>query len=329
MFKSEQPELGEAKRLHGAVREVALDDGDYTEVVPGSQQPLSRRRSATNKQDLLSLLPDCVLGEIVTRLPTRDAVHLQLVSSRYRNAWRASPLNLDVDYRDAARVLVYRRCHPGPTRRLRLERLTTSYYGDFDHWLLFSPALAGLQVLELQLQTLDNVSRRPLPPPALRFAATLVVLKIGSFTFPSPPAAAKTKPLRFPRLELLSFRCVDISEAALHGLLAGFPALETLVLDECVGFARVRITSATIRSVAVSSAGLQSDQATAILPRQVTIEDAPRLETVVPFRHPSCSDQCRRSLDLRIVSAPKLRVLGGACRPRPCASWSLAPRYSK
>ncbi|KAK3156587.1 hypothetical protein QOZ80_2AG0109190 [Eleusine coracana subsp. coracana] len=244
-----------------------------------------------NRQDLLSLLPDCVLGEIVTRLPTRDAVHLQLVSSRYPNAWRASPLNLDVDYRDAVRVLVYLRCHPGPTRRLRLERLSTSYYGDFDHWLLFSPALAGLQALELQLQTLD-VSRRPLPPPALRFAATLV---------------------------LLSFRRVDISEAALHGLLAGCPALQTLVLDECVGFARVRITSASIRSVAVSSSS-NLDHATVTRPRQIIIEDAPRLQTVVPFRHRSNNhsdddesgggSSCRRSLDLRIVSAPKLRVLG-------------------
>lgn len=55
-------------------------------------------------------------------------------------------------------------------------------------------------------------------------------------------------PPRLPHLELLFFRCVVVSES----VLAGCPALETLVLDECIGLAQVRISSGSIKSVAVS-----------------------------------------------------------------------------
>ncbi|KAL6591370.1 hypothetical protein ACP70R_049873 [Stipagrostis hirtigluma subsp. patula] len=262
-------------------------------------------------EDLISLLPDCVLGEIVGRLPIRDAVRVPVLSSRWRRLWRGSPLNLD------DRLLrgvggVHILClishvlaiHPGPARRLRIGSVSVAgHSADYDHWLR-SRAVDGLQVLEIHpgAPCLAWRAAPPLPPAALRFARSLRALRIGSCVFPSGAAAAT---LRFPHLELLSFCGVSISETALHGLLAGCPALVTLVLDECFGFSRVRITSPTVRSLAVSAAHSMNPMPEVTM-REVVVEDAPRLENLAPFRHQRSGE----SFELRVVSAPKLRFLG-------------------
>lgn len=75
----------------------------------------------------MNRLPDYVLGEILSRLPTGDAV----LSSRWRHVWRSSPINLDDRYlrgigghRISAAVCLVSHVlalHPGPGRRLRIE----------------------------------------------------------------------------------------------------------------------------------------------------------------------------------------------------------------
>ncbi|CAN6171668.1 unnamed protein product [Urochloa humidicola] len=104
----------------------------------------------------------------------------------------------------------------------------------------------------------------------------------------------------FPHLKQLTLKGVNISEGTLHGILSGCPILESLVLDWNIGYRRLRISSATLRSLGVSDAW---NYKVGNL-EEVIIEDAPQLERIIP-RPPKRDD-----LVIRIIHAPKLKTLG-------------------
>uniref|UniRef100_A0A8I6X6P1 F-box/LRR-repeat protein 15/At3g58940/PEG3-like LRR domain-containing protein n=1 Tax=Hordeum vulgare subsp. vulgare TaxID=112509 RepID=A0A8I6X6P1_HORVV len=276
----------------------------------------SRKRKATGHQapgsdadgegagvDRISDLPDAVLGEIVSLLPTEEGARTQLLASRWRHIWRTAPLNLDYDSfsrddegPDAAvsRVLA---AHQGPGRCFSAP---ASVIGDrADAWLQ-SPALNNLQ--EIALHSLDRRSRtarppatvQPPPSAAFRFSDTLLVFTIGDCHLTDDITRAQA--LHFPKLQKLALQRVSISEPSMHTMIAACPALECLLIKDSGGFHCVRINSITLTSIAVSGC---SDRAE---PRfeQLVIENAPRLESLLTLDSFECS----------IMTAPKLEALG-------------------
>ena len=250
--------------------------------------------------DRISNLPDSVLGEIISLLPTREGARTQALASRWRHLWCAAPLNLDYlglpggrDRQDALLGVILS-AHQGPGRRLRLPAPRLQYRADAaDAWLR-SPALDNLQELDLYLAY--SACSQPLaspPAPTFRFSSTLRVLTVSQCHLPDNIIDT----LRFPQLRKLALVAVRISERSLHTIIAAAacPVLESLLLNAFFGVRRLRINSPTLLSIGIRSSSSSSGE--------LIIDDAPSLQRLVHFG-------THLKMQVTVVSAPKLETLG-------------------
>jgi hypothetical protein len=178
--------------------------------------------------------------------------------------------------------------HPGPGRRfsfhvVHLHRRPATV----DAWLQ-SRALDGLEELEFDIGGRHQLAPEPpLPASVFRFAATLRVATFAKCRFPDDGAL-----LCFPQLRELGLEDVAISEGALHGVIAGCPVLESLLLTGRSRFGCIRINSQSLVSL-----GLR------VYTEELIIEDAPLLERLLQL-------EFRIATHLSVISAPKLETLG-------------------
>ncbi|TVT99050.1 hypothetical protein EJB05_55606 [Eragrostis curvula] len=254
--------------------------------------------------DRISSLPDDVIGDIISRLPSKEGGRLQVISSRWRHLWRSAPLNFNLHDGHP----VPRRASAGEISRIlsahlgsgRCFSIPIRYFERKDHlvanldgWLR-SPALDGLQALEFHYGVPSPRSPRPpLPTSVYRFSRSLRVASFGGCDFPDGSYAGA---LYLPVLTQLSLWHVRISESSLHAWLAGCSVLQSLLLAYKTGCPRLRIMSPSLRSIGV-------DPGCGDLKLQkLIIEDAPNLERLLLFRD--------MATDISVISAPKLGMLG-------------------
>ncbi|KAI4979951.1 hypothetical protein ZWY2020_016704 [Hordeum vulgare] len=197
--------------------------------------PRKRGQSDNCYGDIISGLPDAILGTIISILPTKEGARTQAISRRWRHLWRSAPLNLEVapiicvDLSELASFLSKILSeHPGPARRFCCPCIHLGdNYAQVDGWL-HSQALTNLQELDISFV---RPSPRPETDHALasslyRLASTLVVAKIGGCNF-----SKEIVPLsNFPYLKDLTLHFVSLSEEFLHGMLSSCKALENLLL---------------------------------------------------------------------------------------------------
>ncbi|CAL5089916.1 unnamed protein product [Urochloa decumbens] len=265
----------------------------------GSQEPPPRAGGGDPDPDLVSLLPDGVLGDIISLLPTADGARTQAISRRWRPLWRSAPLNLatrgGVGSVDEAAVSSILAAHGGPARRFAVSNLALA---GLDGWLR-SPALDGLRELDVSYSA--AASPKPaMPPSALRFCPTLRAAHLGCCLFPNVVAGQ----VHFPNLQHLTLRLVTVSEHSLHAMLAGCPVLNSLVLKYSYGFRRLRINSQSLNCLAVHYSD-HPDKAEEIMLQELILENTPCLERLI---HGGPYGDC--GMRVSVISAPKLMLLG-------------------
>ncbi|XP_047057016.1 putative F-box/LRR-repeat protein At3g49150 [Lolium rigidum] len=246
--------------------------------------------------DLISHLPDAILGTIISLLPTKDGGRTQVLSRRWRPLWRSAPLNLDIlTWIPHVPISVLASAisqilsqHPGPTRRFSFPCHHLGFSAEVESWFrswFHSRALANLQ--ELNIIYTDGL----LPPFVLCSASTLLVAKISYCHFPHEIVS----PMNFPLLKKLSLFNVSISEEVFHLLISSCHALESLFIKGVKSTGRLRVSSSTLRSIGAFSSIHKIEE--------LVIEDAPCLERILLPYHLD-------RLTIRVVRAPKLEILG-------------------
>ncbi|GJN22706.1 hypothetical protein PR202_gb10301 [Eleusine coracana subsp. coracana] len=250
--------------------------------------------------DLISRLPDDVLGAVVSLLGTEEGARTAVLSRRWRHIWRSAPLNLDdrlqFMYTDSERLQVISKIldiHGGPTRRLAFRSLRTPssirHYDD----LLSLPIFDALEELVLHFPVAAEHPK--MPASTLRFA-NLRVMDISNCSFPDSCRAPS-----FPCLNYLSLCHVVITEELLQVLISSSPGIESLVLDTNSGHRQICLSLPRLRHLAVLVRSFRKMEEVEL--ENLIIEDAASLERILLH-------EANYGPSIRIIGATKLRMLG-------------------
>ncbi|KAG2556386.1 hypothetical protein PVAP13_8NG078100 [Panicum virgatum] len=274
-----------------------------------SKKPERLRKRRRNKEistyegpDLISRLPDDVLGAIVTLLKPDQGARTAILSRRWRYVWRSAPLNfddglksVDFSYQHIQVISQILAAHPGPARRLATRSLDLGRnISLYDHWFRL-PAFDALQDLLLHFPLTPCACHTELPASALRFASLrLLDLKNCSF-----PASSCCGSLAFPCLTYLSLRGVSISEELFHRMISSSPRIEAMVLDTNSGHRRLRLSLPRLSYLAVADNSLPCRKEL----EELVVEDAASLERLLLH-------ELDNGMSVRIIGATKLKMIG-------------------
>ncbi|KAM0915532.1 hypothetical protein ACQ4PT_010793 [Festuca glaucescens] len=255
--------------------------------------------------DRISQLPDAILSDIVSLLPTKQGARTQIFASRVaphlacRSSQHRFPRLPTISFNLDSVLLRILAAHPGPARHVFIRADHQCSEATVEAWLR-SPALDYLQEFhfrydpECQPFKINWQPPPPVPPPpsTFRFSSTLRVASIGRCRITESTVQA----LRFPQLKQLALQRVCISEHSLHSLIANCPILECLLIHHSMGFSCFRVNSLSLRSIGVLVGCCWSDEPHF---KELVIENAPRLERLLRLN-------LLDGLHVLVISAPKL-----------------------
>ncbi|XP_037405793.1 F-box/LRR-repeat protein 13-like [Triticum dicoccoides] len=251
----------------------------------------SSSSTASDDDDRINCLPDVLLRNIISRLPTKDAARTTILSSRWRSLWASTPVRLDDAGLVPTAVTAALNSHPGPVTSARLssEHLAYQEPDVLDSWFA---SLAAKNVEELSVVNGSWPAECEWrPPPGLLGCASLRRLWLGLCQFPDISGLAPA----FPSLQELGIVHCSMQDRELHAVLPRCPELERLAFV---------LTQDYPRYIHIWSESLQSLVVWRSMVREVHLDDAPNLERLL------LEPIGGASTHVKIINAPRLKIFG-------------------
>ncbi|TVU34381.1 hypothetical protein EJB05_16213, partial [Eragrostis curvula] len=239
-------------------------------------------------EDRIGGLPDSLLRNIISRLPTRDAARTAALSSRWRSLWASTPLVLDDAAGELApsAVAAALDSHPGPVRSARLASLQDPEVAAS----VFS-SLAAKDVEDLLVVVNGSWPVEWSVPSDVLGCAALRRLWIGLCQFPDTSGQSPV----LLSLEELGIVHSSVQDRDLHTLIPRCPELQILAFVLTQDYPRyVHIWSPSLCGVVLWKSKL----------REIHLDDTPNLDRLL------VEPIADAATHIKIIKAPKLKILG-------------------
>ncbi|MFS7931349.1 putative leucine-rich repeat domain superfamily, F-box-like domain superfamily [Helianthus anomalus] len=217
-------------------------------------QPL--KRIPFEDEDRISKLPDCLLVEILSRIPsTKDAIRTGTLSKRWKHLWTlVSSLVFLHPYETHCRTNpdFFSFVDQTITQRRPLKLQKFKVHSRYNHhleshihnWIRYAVS-CNVEDLHLTLWGLERRTEFPLDQ-FVFVSSCFTHLTLAGCTF-NPTGAISWENLRSLRIW-----CGNLDEDLIQNVLSGSPVLKTLVLDNCYGYRRLNITSKSVKNLVFS-----------------------------------------------------------------------------
>ncbi|XP_076944574.1 F-box/LRR-repeat protein 25-like [Bidens hawaiensis] len=207
-------------------------------------------------QDIISTLPDCLLVEILSRLPdTKHAITTTTLSKRWKHIWHSLHTLIfqhHCENSNHPRTDFYSYVDKTLSQRPRLKLnkliVSTSYDYRFEshvnNWIHYAID-CNVEELNLMLWNVECEAEFLLDDVFIT-CSCFTDLTLSGCVF-NPTGAVSWKNVKSLRISY-----GNLDEGLIENIFSGSPALETLVLDNCYGFKRLDVTSKSVKRLVFS-----------------------------------------------------------------------------
>ncbi|PON46031.1 LRR domain containing protein [Parasponia andersonii] len=221
---------------YDGIDDITIDDGSGLNITHAVKGPNGTEEDR-EPEDRISELPDAIIIQILSFLPTIVVVRTSLFSKRWRHVWTLVPV---LDFSDSREVEFFRRpneknnerkkffkfvdeClkHPYADTTITKFKLEMDFYGGghrVDGWLRF-PVIKSVKELDLHVSPTRSIYYLP---NAILSIRTLTLLKLNGLQLNGFPIVS------LPSLKVLYIKFFIMNDKALNNLLLGCPYLEKL-----------------------------------------------------------------------------------------------------
>ncbi|KAL7593537.1 hypothetical protein Lser_V15G32375 [Lactuca serriola] len=200
--------------------------------------------------DRITALPDCLLVEILSRLPsTEDAIRTSTLSKRWKHLWTSVP-SLIFDDENHPRLnfvsLVTKTLNQCRQQKLKKFVVSTGYdtrsESQVHNWIRYAVS-CNVEELNLKVWNVEVIADEFVLDQFFFINSCFTDLRLSGCIL-NPIGAISWKNLRS-----LWISEGNLDEDLIENILSGSPQLETLVFNECYGYKRLDITSKSVKNL--------------------------------------------------------------------------------